>query len=246
MLISFASVLIVLGQADGGQKKPSKLTADEVVSRHINSIGSADALAAARSRVLVGTGTLKGGVGFSGTIGGPVQFASQGENFVFAMLLNSNTYRYEKVGYNGKDVTTGRPTGERTPLGDFLEGHKGIVKRGLFGGALSSAWPLLAGKKGVKYEFAGTTELQGKQLYKLKFSSPGTGDLGIALYFEAESFRHVMTEYKFTVEQSAGPKLIVGAAQNPTYFNMTEHFSNFSKVGDLVLPLTYMIDAWSE
>jgi len=241
-IISVVLGLTVLAQTDSVQKKSERLTANEVVSKHIASIGLPEALAATKSRVLVGNGALSGRAGIAGRIVGPVQFASQGEMIVFAMMLNSNEHPYEKVGFNGKDVTTGRPSGSRTPLGDFLEGHKGIVKQGLFGGALSTAWPLLANRKGVKYEFAGTTEVQDQRLHKLKFSSSGTNELGITLYFDAETFRHVMTEYKFSVDQGGGPTLIVGAAQTPTYFNMTEHFSNFSKVGDLVLPLKYVID----
>jgi hypothetical protein len=230
----------VFGQG-GKDPKAAKLTAEELIAKHVASIGTPEAIAAAKSRVLVGNGYLSGGLGIVGKIGGPAQFASQGDMVLLAMVFNSNDYAYEKVGYDGKDLSTGKAFGGNTDLGNFIRTHPVIIRQGLFGGALSAAWPLLHMEKGEKLESISPVTNNGVQLYKAKYTSSRNDDLSITLYFDAQTWRHVMTEYKYTIgPRQGGP--IVSEEEKPTYYTMVEGFSNFRKVGDLVLPLTHQID----
>ena len=93
-------------------------------------------------------------------------------------------------------------------------------------------------------ESAGTGTIDGKSVYKLKATGSGTGDLSITLYFDAESFRHVRSEYYFRTGQllSPSPNATVHVISTaPTEYTLTENFSNITKVDDLILPLTYTI-----
>ena len=117
------------------------------------------------------------------------------------------------------------------------------MKQGLIGGVLSSSWPLLTpDSKKVKFEYGGLENVGGKSLYKLKARLSGAGDLRVSLYFEADTFHHVITEYQYTIQ----PHMIssdstVNATAKASYFSMTEHFADFKKAGDLILPLSYRI-----
>lgn len=72
------------------------MTSEGLVSKHLASIGSADALAAARSRIMVGNGKLTSKLGYAGQLIGPAQFASDGDKVLFAIIFNSNNYPYDK------------------------------------------------------------------------------------------------------------------------------------------------------
>ncbi len=242
-ILAKISIIVVFAASSALAQDPkaAKLTAEELIAKHVASIGTPEAIAASKSRVLVGNGFLSGGVGIAGRIGGPAQFASQDDMLLLVMIFNSNDYAYEKVAYDGKDLSTGKAFGGNTDLGNFIRAHPVIVRQGLFGGALSAAWPLLNMAKGEKLESITPVNNNGVSLYKAKYSSSRNGQLSITFYFDAQTWHHVMTEYKYTVDPPQGGP-IVTEEQKPTYYTMVEAFSNFKKVGDLVLPLTHQID----
>lgn len=239
-------LIFICGHAAFGQSKSlPKLTADEIVSKHLTSIGTPEAIAAVKSRVMVGVGTLNSKTTHAGKIGGPAQFASEGQMLLLAMVLNSNDYPFEKVGYDGKDLTAAiLPGGTSTALSSFLKSSKFVVKHGLFGGVLCGGWPLLKPEKDVKLEAGGTVKDGDRTLYKLKFSTSGIGDMIVSLYFDSETFRHVKTEYFYRSGQvsSPNPGRAVNGDTAPTEYTVTENFSNFVKVDDLTLPMSYLIE----
>jgi hypothetical protein len=220
------------------------MTADVLIQKHLESIGTPQARAAAKSRVLVGQGMLSSKLGYAGRIGGPAQLASEGNDFLLAIIFNSNDYPYEKLAYDGKDITLGRPSGDISQLGEFIKSQSAIIKQGYFGGVLSASWPLLdPTNKKLKVEYGGIENVGGKPLYKLKARVPGSGDMRVSLYFEPDTFHHVLTVYTYTIQ----PHMIShdsteDASAKASYFTLTERFSNFKKAGDLVLPLGYAID----
>jgi len=224
-----------------------KLSADEVINKHLESLGSTDARAAIKSRVLAGTGIFNVKLRPE-KVGGPVQFASVDDKLLLAFVFNANNYPYEKVGFDGKDLTvTTLPGGGLSPLGGFLKSSKFVLKRGLFGGVLSQSWALANRDKESRFEAAGTTKINDRPAYKVKYSTSGIGDMSVLLYFDAETFYHVRTEYFYRTGQLTSPNpdsrsggLIGGAA--PSNFTLTEDFSNFAKANDIVLPMTYIIE----
>jgi hypothetical protein len=225
-----------------------KLTAAELIAKHTSSIGTSAALSAKHSRLMVGVGALTSKI-YAGKISGPVEFASDGERILLAMVLNANDYPFDKIAYDRRDVTVAvLPGGVYSPLDDFVRNNKTIVKKGVFSGVLNESWALLKNDKDVKFEYAGLAKINGNRLYKLKVSLAGTGDMTVALFFDPENFRHVRTEYSYRVGQitSPNPNRPVLGPTAPSSYTLTEEFSSFAKVDDLVLPLKYNIEYASD
>jgi hypothetical protein len=237
-LLSLALALASSAQTAG---KDVKLTAEELIAKHVASIGTPAAINAAKSRVFVGTAGLSAGAGATGFLKGAAQFASTDDMFLMAMVFNSNDYPYEKLAFDGKDLSTGRANGRNTILGDFVRAQPAVVKQGLFGGVLSTSWPLLALEKREKLESVSLITKDGARLYRSKYSSPSNGQLSITLYFDAQTFRHVSTEYKYDTPPPQGAE-IVTRNENPTYYTLTEVFSDFKTVGGLTLPTSHRLD----
>jgi hypothetical protein len=247
-IIVFTFCINSFGQAATPQKN-EKLTAEEVLTKHLASIGTPEAIAKTKSRVMVGNGRLTPLRGFIGkTLTGAVQFASVDDNLLFVMMLNSNEYPYEKVAFNGKDVTVGKmPGGDRSPLGEFLKSTSNIVKQGIFGGALSSGWTLLNfDSKNAKLEYAGLENSNNRKLHKLRFSSSKTGTLKINLYFETDTYRHVLSEYQYTTSLSITSDPTQSSRQKEKRYTLIEQFSDFSNVEGVTLPRTYILNLTNE
>ena len=221
-----------------------KLSVEELLNKHAAEIGTPEARASAKSLVLVGQGTVSSKVGYLGSIGGPAQFASADDRILFAMILNSNDYPYEKLASNGKDLSFGRPAGNNlTKLGEFIKSQSSIVKQGLFGGVLSSNWALThTDKTKIRMEYAGTEMFSGQKLHKLRIRLSGTGELRISAYFEPDTFRHMFTVYEYSIAAySTSTERTENAWAQASHFSMTEQFSDIKQVGDLTLPMNYSV-----
>jgi hypothetical protein len=239
-LVLLLSTVNGFGQDDKNLKKPEKITAEELVAKHVASIGTPEALAAVKSRVIVGQGGLSSVKGYIGSLTGPCQLASESDKLLFVMLFNSNEYPYEKAAFDGKKYSVGLPNGERTALTEFFKAKNSILEDGLFTGALSSAWPLLDIKaKKAKIEYGGLVKLGDRYVHKLKYS-PRSDTVRVSLYFETETFRHLMTEYYYTVDTKLGVSSTDIQGQKD-YYTLTEQFSDFKRAGELTLPFFYTV-----
>lgn len=239
-----AALCTVVFAQDKDSSKPPKLTTDEILSKHLASVGTPEALQKIKSRILVGVGTFTTRLK-PGKIGGAAQFASDGDKMLLAIVLNSNDYPFEKFGFDGKDLTAATlPEGGYSPLGSYLKSYKHLVKSGLLGGVLRCNVPLFKSNVGTKFEAAGVSKIDDRYAYKVKASTPGMGDMEISLYFDAETFRHLRTVYFYRM---------TGVPRNPNApidltvpsggdYTLTENFSNFTKVDDLILPLRYILE----
>jgi len=222
-----------------------KISPEELISKHLASIGTPEARSAAKSRVMVGQAVLTSKAGYSGRIGGPAQFASDANKLLLAIVFNSNDYKYEKLAFDGKEISYGRPTSnELTTLGNFIKAQPAIIKQGLFGGVTSSGWILQnSDAKKMKAEYIGQETLSGKTFHKLRIRPSGSGDLKIVLYFDVDTFQHVLTQYQYTIQPYlATSDSTENSRAKAQHFSMTEQFSDFKKVGELVLPLSYSIN----
>ena len=198
---------------------------------------------------MVGQGKLESKIGSPFTLNGPAQIASQGDKILYAMILNSPMYPYEKAAFDGSEQSLGLPNGKRTFLGDFLKAQTSILKDGLLTGALSATWPLLnyKSRKSVKLEYAGTSKIEERQCYKLKYSSGHTAELETTLYFDAETFRHVRTTYAYTKDPSIGTSSTdTRSSSRIERYSLTEDFSDFKQADKLVFPFTYVITITNE
>jgi hypothetical protein len=219
-----------------------KMKAEDVIAKHLASIGTAEALASVKSRVIVGTTTAK--LKLTNTpieLNGPVQFASEADKVLLAMIFNSSNYSYEKAGYDGKDLTVGiLQSGRRSVLSDFFFAHESIFKQGLIGGALSTAWPFLRNDaKSMKLSYGGTKKVNNRSVHELKYRN--AGDLQVSLFFDAETFQHIRTEYKYTVPAQMGRDPTQSAQQKESIYRLSEEFSDFKTENNLTLPHSYKL-----
>ena len=252
LLVAFLISFVIAGVADAVVPNlPQKMKPEEVVARHLVAIGKPEDLAAAKTRIMTGHDIAR--LKLSGTIRevtGPAQFASDGDKVLLAMVFNSTNYPYERVAYDGQKLTVaGLPTGGRSPLTNFLVSQEIIFKQGLIGGVLSSAWPLAnVDPEKAKLSYAGTDKINGRAVHELKYV-PKKGDLKVSLYFDAETFQHVRSEYQYTVSARMGARpssSVTGPATNTgsqtmSRYKLTEDFSDFQTTGKLTLPRVYKI-----
>jgi hypothetical protein len=221
-----------------------KMKAEDVVAKHLESVGTPEARAAIKNRIAVGTVVASFRTPSVGQVPGRIVMASEGEKHLVGMMFdNIPNYPQEKLGYDGKNVTVSyvRP-GARSSLGDFLQMHKSIIKQGLVGGALSQAWPLFdLAKSKPKLESSGTKKVGERQAHVLKYLPRGASDLEVTLFFDAETFQHLRTEYKRTVAAQMGATVDQSARQRESRYRMVEDFSDFRKESALTLPHKYKI-----
>ncbi|HEX8921228.1 MAG TPA: hypothetical protein VF766_07100 [Pyrinomonadaceae bacterium] len=220
-----------------------KLKAEDVLAKHLASIGPADALADVKSLIAVGdvkavtrTNAVKELMGVS-------QLGSEGDKVLLALLFNSTTYPFEKAGFNGQNLTAAiLPDGKRSILGTFLIDHDAPFKQGLIGGVLSTAWPLLnTGAELPKLSYSGTDKINNRKMHKLKFDPRKSSGLQISLFFDAETFQHVRTEYQYSKSARMGNTPEESISQLESRYKVVEEFSDFKPEGKLTLPHTYKL-----
>ena len=240
-LILFTGLLLA-AVSNCVSQETKKLTADDVIASHLESIGTAEARSAFKSVVAQGTvtGTIR--VGGNGTSKGGAVMASQGPMSLTGFIFGVQEQANEKMAFNGQKLTLGnlRP-GERTRFGGFLLTHDVLFREGLFGGTLSTAWPFLDSSRKPKLRYVGTKNIKDRKAYVLGYEPRDGGNLDIKLYFDAQTFQHVLTEYQqeFAAPTVTDPKL--AAIQRGTRLKMTEEFSDFRRESNLMLPDTYKI-----
>ena len=220
-----------------------KIKAEEVLAKHLASIGSADALGSIKSIIAVGKCKALSHTNAFREQSGISQLASEGDKVVLAMLFNSTLYTSEKAGYNGQKHTVAiLPDGKRSFLGTFLVSHDTPFKQGLIGGVLSTAWPLLnVGKEMPKLTYSGMDKIDNRQVHKLRFDPRKSGGMQITLFFDAETFRHVRTDYQYVLAARMGETMVESIRQLESRYQLVEEFSDFKTEGKLTLPHTYKI-----
>lgn len=244
-LLATLLALVIFPDALTAPLTPEKLKPEEVVAKHLASIGPAEAIAAARTRIMVGFVNAR--LRLTNTpveVSGPAQLASDGNKVLLAMLFNSSNYPFEKAGFDGNKLTVGAlPTGGRSPLGSFLMSQDAVFKLGLIGGVLSSAWPLYnLDLKNTKLSYSGEEKVNGRAVHKLKYMPRNIGSLQISLYFDAETFQHLRTQYEYLIPARQGATAVLSASQRDSHYKLIEDFSDFQSTGKLLLPHAYNLE----
>ncbi len=242
-LLVVVSLIYAVG-ASAKAQKPEKLTVEDVIARHIKSIGTPADLAAVKTRVIAGTSLITLRSPGAGQNSGLSILFSEANKHAIAMSFSNPSYPHEKFGYDGDKVIISylRP-GVRSTLGDFIFQRSSIFKDGLVGGTLSTAWPLLhMDKEKVKLEYAGTKKVQGREAHLVRYLPRKGSDLKISLFFDALTFEHIRTEYAHTVSAqiSASPDAPKNL-QRELRYELVEEFSEFKPEGKLTLPHSYNI-----
>jgi hypothetical protein len=223
-------------------QETKKLTPDEVIASHLDSIGSAEARSAFRSLVAQGVVEVTIRIGGGGKGKGGAVMASQGPMSLVGFIFGQDASN-EKMAFNGQKLTLGelRP-GLRSPFSDFVLKNDVLFREGLLGGTLSTAWPFLNanGRKGKLRSF-GTKNIKDRKAYVLGYEPINSNNLDIKLYFDAETFQHLRTDYKQEFDAPTVTNPDKAARQKGTRFKITEDFSDFRREGAVVLPHTYKL-----
>ena|SRR6266404_815872 len=220
-----------------------KLKPEDIVARHLESIGSAQERAAVTTRIIAGTSQVIFRTPPPGQATGRAVLASDGIKNLIGMRFPSPVYPREELGFNGASFMAAYVTpGARSSLGSFLMTHDLIFKQGLMGGTLSSAWPLLdLTARAAQLEYAGTKKVDNRTLHELKYIPHSGSDLKISLFFDQENFQHVRTEYERTIAAPTGSREYSNVQEREIRYKMVEEFSEFRKEGGLTMPHTYKI-----
>lgn len=234
----------------------------DLVSKHLSSIGTPEQLAAAKTRVATGTSHYKIVNGGAGEMDGSATIVSEGRNLRFVIKYKNGEYRGEDLLTDG-DRAQVFGTPKRSLMGQFLYDESALLTEGLLGGTIAPAWPLLDPKvRSAKLSYEGLKNIEGADLHEVKYVPKKKTDLDIRLYFEKDTFRHVLTVATITIN----PRLLSGVPASGTdimgrgeiggtgsspetstvrqqsiRYRIEQRFGGFGKVDGLTLPRTSSI-----
>ena len=141
--------------------------AEDIVAKHLDSIGTAEARAAIKSRAVQGSLRFKVLVGGGGEVAGTWGRVSEQRKSKFVMKFGNGDWWGEQFVFNGDKTSFAAATASHVPsvFAKFVNSQDFIVKEGLLGGELSTAWALqnLDGNR-VKIEYIGLKKVDGHQL----------------------------------------------------------------------------------
>jgi len=220
-----------------------KMNGGEVIARHLESLGSANARAAITTRIMSGTSQVIFRTTPAGQAVGKAVLASEGVKNLFGMSFPSPVYPREQLAYNGISFMAAFATpGTRSVLGSFLMTNDVIFKQGLMCGTLSSAWPLLdLQSRGAQLNYLGTKKIDNRLLHEVRYTPSGNSDLKITIYFDSETFHHVRTEYDRVIPAPMGKVEYSNVQEREGRYKMIEEFSLYRAEGGLNLPHIYTI-----
>jgi hypothetical protein len=235
----FAVVLLICSIEQIGAQK---ISLEDVLVKHRESIGAKDKLEAIKNQLVLTDAqfTFKGS---ALVLRGKALILSAGGKSLWGMNFNSNDYPVDRFAFDGKDIRVGRPTpSSRSLLGEFIFNNHSLLKNGLLGGTLSSSWALLnTDNKNAKISYEGIKTIDGKEALLLSYAPKGGSDVSVKIYFDPQSYRHIRTEYTLVRAAATGSTIDNSAGQSGTIYKITEDFSDFSKVSGITLPRTYKI-----
>lgn len=216
---------------------------EELLQKHLESIGTLEARNAAKSRVLQGTAAYRLITGGSGEITGKSVMVSEADKFQLLLKVNAIKYHGEKFVRNGgKTFVYGTyDDATRSEFGEFLRSQDSPLREGLLGGVLSTGWPLLdLSAHGAKLHFDGRKKVNNVEMLAVSYRPKKSTDLDITLYFDPTTFRHVMTLY--TSSRSSGIGMggeQESARRNEARYRIEERFSDFKSIDGVTLPFRY-------
>lgn len=242
VLMLLATVLFG-GLVCPGQEKP-KLKSEDILAKHIASIGTADAITAGTNRKFEGLAQVRNVRLAQSLVRGGSFLASAKDKQILVMafqVLANQDYAGERIAYDGKVVTIPFVSAsQRSAVGSFIFAYPEIIKHHIFGGTLFSSWaPNDSDKHIAKFELQGTEKIGDVDAYKVKVVPKGGTALNIRMFFDTASFRHLRTEYKYTA--TAGTLTVDEGRATETRYTLIEDFSNYKTIGELSLPTTYKV-----
>jgi len=215
----------------------------DLVKQHLNSIGSEQARNAVKTRVAEGSVHFEILNKAGGEQDGREFLISTGNKLVSMFKLPNPNYHGERF------ITDGSKTGVAmvipgtySEFGQFVRVHDEILREGLWGGVLSTGWALEnLENTHAKLQYKGTKKVDGRDLHRVVYVPAKRSDLEIELFFDPETFRHVMTSYSFTINPQIAHSDIENSSQQQSHYRLEERFSEFKTVDNLTLPNKWTI-----
>ncbi len=246
---SAAAVCLCLVLASATSPQSDKLKLEDLIARHLEAIGKPEARAAAKTRLVNGAVKVTLRIGRAGLIEGKAVIASASPKVRYSMGFTAPNYPSEQMAFDGQKVTTSfLPNGNRSQLSQFLEQQSLPLKDGLICGALSSSWAFLRLEQlQPQLQYKGVTKVDGRPLHEVSYrGKKGSQDLKVSVFFEPETFRHVLTTYKFQIAARLGVGPNDSTRIGESYYTITEEFGDFRVVEGLTLPYKYKLQLSAE
>ena len=227
----------------------AEMKVEDVVARHLDSIGTAETRSAVKTRLVQGTSGFKIPLSGGGEVPGTSALLSDGRKAVVMIKLASGDYHGEQFVTDGDKVYIAATASShrRTSFGEFVHSQDQIVREGLMGGALTTAWALLnLDSNKPKLSYNGLKKIDGREVYEIGYHSRKKDDLTIHLYFDKDTYRHLMTTYAVTLASGLAPTsgvtdITQTAKQRETRYTIEERFNDFKTAEGLTLPSKYVI-----
>jgi hypothetical protein len=183
----------------------------------------------------------------SGSQDGKEVFVSEGDKLVSLLKLPNPAYHGERFVSDGKKTLIAQlKPGVWSSIGQFVMVHNEILTEGLWGGTLSTGWGLAhLDEHHAKVKYQGLKKINGRELHRVQYM-PKHSDLEIELYFEPDTFRHVMTVYSLTISPQMAHSETQTARQQETRYRLEERFADFKGVDNLSLPERWTIQFTAE
>jgi hypothetical protein len=241
VVVALAAMLSVTAAED-------KFEAADFIKQHLNSIGPEQAREAVKNRGAGGTVIFQLVTGGTEHQEGKEVLVSEGDKLVSFFDLPNHHYPGERFVSNGKKVYVAETSASvHSALGEFVMVHNEILTEGLWGGTLSTAWALAhLDERHAKLEDRGLKKVDGRDLRRVDYVPKKPTDLQIELYFEPDTFRHVMTVYS----TETSPAMSRGRSDNlrsgETHYRLEERFADFRTVDNLSLPSRWTIQYGSD
>lgn len=234
LMLSLAGLVYLAHAADS---KP-----EEIVAKHLDSIGTSEARAAVKSRVVQGALRFKILVGGSGEVLGSWGRVSEQRKSNFVMRFGHGDWRGEQFIFDGDKTSFAAPTSwqQWSVFAKFVRSQDFIVKEGLLGGELSTGWALQnLDPSRTKLDYIGLKKVDGREVQGIEYHSKGNTDMVVKLYFEPDTYRHVMTVYSVSVAPNMGSNVTNSVDQRDIRYTIEERFSDFRKDDGITLPRHY-------
>ncbi len=215
------------------------LKAEEIVAKHLDSLGTKQKRDEVKTRIASGTSSIESKLPSISTSGKAI-VVSDASNLFYLSSFSSKEYPFEKIGIFSEKISLPFViAGARSPLGAFIADHSKLLSDGLFTGTMSTMWGLQSPKG--KLEMVGKKKVDGQEMYVLNYFPKGGGEsFSIRLFFDASNFQHLRTEYRDTLSAQHKKAGVLGD-QTGVIISMTEIFGDYKDEAGLTLPHSYRI-----
>ena len=99
---AFILCLALLANFVAARPVDDKISLDDLIAKHVESIGTAEARRSNRSRIVAGTSLMNLRTGGRGNVTGPALIASQDEKVLLKAEFTTASYPFERLGFDGQ------------------------------------------------------------------------------------------------------------------------------------------------